>query len=441
MGAGVLIYASFQDWHDNPVKTTIKTLPIKNIKFPKVTVCPPKNTFTDLNYDLRRTENMTLTETSRNDLVHYAVKLVDGQKVFEIMRNLSMFHEENRYYNWYHGYTVVEVPQYIKEKGTNLFDLTTGAASGCVSIKNLDQIFGSKTGDINLKMKVYLPKTFISMSGSNDIKLNLEIVRNKVKEMNESFIIGNTVQAYNHVSHVIKNVTQLSRGWRSLDVFYYASLDYKLAFNNEHMHHDKRSGITIKWYYTGPRLESAEAGWYEYYRRKMYENTDFNKEFRKFVNIFLIHQNIDNNWKNVIEISANMSEISDCGEGGLFLPEIVQKNLQLLQNILGCNTTDEFRLNITNDILNTAAEMFVYLNHCPHGGNKDWIQFYKNLFKIHEPDVILMTLNRLIKTSQRDTAKKILEYLEVDWNLKFRNITSRSASDKNLSLSVASTLR
>ena len=28
-GAGVLIYFSFQDWNDNPIKTTIETLPIK----------------------------------------------------------------------------------------------------------------------------------------------------------------------------------------------------------------------------------------------------------------------------------------------------------------------------------------------------------------------------------------------------------------------------
>ena len=51
-GAGVMIYNSFQSWNDSPIKTTIETLPITEITFPKVTVCPPKNTYTDLNYDL-----------------------------------------------------------------------------------------------------------------------------------------------------------------------------------------------------------------------------------------------------------------------------------------------------------------------------------------------------------------------------------------------------
>ena len=50
-GAGVLIYQSFSAWDESPVNTIIETRPITEITFPKVTVCPPKNTFTDLNYD------------------------------------------------------------------------------------------------------------------------------------------------------------------------------------------------------------------------------------------------------------------------------------------------------------------------------------------------------------------------------------------------------
>ena len=60
IGAGYLIYQSFQSWNESPVKTTIESHPIAEITFPKLTVCPPKNTYTDLNYDLMMTENMTL---------------------------------------------------------------------------------------------------------------------------------------------------------------------------------------------------------------------------------------------------------------------------------------------------------------------------------------------------------------------------------------------
>ena len=55
VGASLLIRASFQSWAESPVKTTIKTLPISDITLPKLTVCPPRNTFTDLNYDIMKT--------------------------------------------------------------------------------------------------------------------------------------------------------------------------------------------------------------------------------------------------------------------------------------------------------------------------------------------------------------------------------------------------
>ena len=61
VGASLLIKESFDSWSESPIKTTVETLPISDITLPKVTVCPPKNTFTDLNYDLMMTENITFT--------------------------------------------------------------------------------------------------------------------------------------------------------------------------------------------------------------------------------------------------------------------------------------------------------------------------------------------------------------------------------------------
>ena len=44
--AGYLIHESFKSWEESPVKTTIETLPISEMTWPNVTVCPPENTFT-----------------------------------------------------------------------------------------------------------------------------------------------------------------------------------------------------------------------------------------------------------------------------------------------------------------------------------------------------------------------------------------------------------
>ena len=51
-----MIQQSFQSWSDSPIKTTIETLPISAIKSPKIIVCPPPDTYTNLNPDVVETE-------------------------------------------------------------------------------------------------------------------------------------------------------------------------------------------------------------------------------------------------------------------------------------------------------------------------------------------------------------------------------------------------
>ena len=85
-GSGALIYKSFQSWADSPVKTTIETKPITNITFPKVTVCPPKNTLTYLNYDLIRAENMTLDNDTRDELSKYAMEIIHDDLYHSIIK-------------------------------------------------------------------------------------------------------------------------------------------------------------------------------------------------------------------------------------------------------------------------------------------------------------------------------------------------------------------
>ena len=79
--AGYLIQQSFQSWAESPVKTTVETLPISEITFPKITVCPPRNTFTDLNYDLMAIENDTLDIEIGNNAVEYVYDYLTGMTI------------------------------------------------------------------------------------------------------------------------------------------------------------------------------------------------------------------------------------------------------------------------------------------------------------------------------------------------------------------------
>ena len=88
-GAGILIYRSFESWNESPVKTTIETHPIAEITFPKVTVCPPKNTNTDLNYDLMMTKNKTLNDDIRHEMEKYALDMLYDHIYDTVLESVS----------------------------------------------------------------------------------------------------------------------------------------------------------------------------------------------------------------------------------------------------------------------------------------------------------------------------------------------------------------
>ena len=93
IAAFLLINQAFQSWSESPISTNIDMLPITDFKFPKVTVCPPKNTFTNLNYDLVKAENMSLSNETRKGLVEYAFTLLHEPLFEKILENLEFVHE------------------------------------------------------------------------------------------------------------------------------------------------------------------------------------------------------------------------------------------------------------------------------------------------------------------------------------------------------------
>ena len=109
------------------------------MKFPEVTVCPPRNTFTDLNYDLMIAEKIILNDNMRYEMLEYVLQLIEADEILN--NNLTKMAEDNRYYNWYHGFTDIELPFFYTSSYDNVpsrlkYYLYTSATSGGV-------VFGS----------------------------------------------------------------------------------------------------------------------------------------------------------------------------------------------------------------------------------------------------------------------------------------------------------
>ena len=190
--AGVLIYNSFKSWDESPFKTTIESMPITKITFPKVTVCPPKNTFTDLNYGLMMTKNMILDNNTRDQLTDYADELLYDQLYDIAMNNLSKLEVKDRYYNWYHGYTELELPYIYTYYRRIDYKLKTSATSGNISTKHFGENYNADKVETKLfyKVAVYPPN---SVKNNSSLTLHTKVEKISLKYLSsgeDRFQIG-----------------------------------------------------------------------------------------------------------------------------------------------------------------------------------------------------------------------------------------------------------
>ena len=91
--ATIMISSAFKNWEDSPIKTNIETLPISQLNFPRITVCPPKNSYTSLNIDIVESEKKTLDNKTRVKLYEEILERVDEKQMNRIFSNFSLMNE------------------------------------------------------------------------------------------------------------------------------------------------------------------------------------------------------------------------------------------------------------------------------------------------------------------------------------------------------------
>ena len=130
----------------------------------------------------------------------------------------------------------------------------------------------------------------------------------------------------------------------------------------------------------------------------------------RFANIFKLNNvNVDYilNAVKIIKSETFLSLSCDDSlkqrEIGGFLP-LLSKNDTLSQVLaveenLGIESSEQIIETLTKKELQTAANMFLYLNTCPDLSFKFWFSFYKDLFLTQSFDQIILTLNRMMKAT------------------------------------------
>ena len=274
LGAGFLIKKSFDSWSESPVKTTIETIPISELKFPKVTVCPPRNTLTDLNYDLMMIENFTLTEKNRDEIFKYALEVFNEDSFFHAYYNWTKLHEVDRFYNWYHGYTEI-LGSFWGRYGLEI-KVNTWANSGVVTSQNYGQkmepnlverklyfqvfVFSPKSATLNKNVTLHLKVDKVTMTNlafGNKDKVYMEGFEGQLDDDKTTFYANFTPpqKAPNKSRRI-----SLTRNLRSEEV--------------DKQRLDQMPGFRVSWWYTGTEEVTPEDTF-------TYKNIEYNRHFTR----------------------------------------------------------------------------------------------------------------------------------------------------------------
>ena len=144
-GACFMIYTSFQSWKDNPIATTIETKPMSEIKFPRVIVCPPKDTYTNLNVDLNKAEKITLDKDTRKAFLDYALEVLQKYYFNQKMSEMKKVQEKKRFFNWYNGFSEICFPDifdkncFVVEEDQIYNKMSTSALTGSITLENFEE--------------------------------------------------------------------------------------------------------------------------------------------------------------------------------------------------------------------------------------------------------------------------------------------------------------
>ena len=139
-------------------------------------------------------ENKTLDNDTRSELTQYAVGLIQDQVYQDVMQNISLIEEENRYYNWYMGYTQIVPPFWGQSTCSQKdcseqkfrYDLMTTATHGNISTKYFrDRLDINKIEkDFRFRVSITPPEKHVD---NKNVTLFVKVEKNLLKGFDSLF--------------------------------------------------------------------------------------------------------------------------------------------------------------------------------------------------------------------------------------------------------------
>ena len=244
--AGILISESFKNWADNPVSTTLDTLPISKLKYPRITVCPPKDTFTHLNYYFTVESNTTFHRNIRKDLTEYAKELLKDHLYATILSDSRKLQDKDRYYNWYHGYAQISslwsclVADCHSSQGKKKYKVQSFAKQGSIFTEFYGEDFNSSKVETNIAYYVNVAPSYHLYKKTHNLTLHWKIESVRINKVGQETFKENgkiTKFGTSWKNKTGEKKTEFRRSVSSKDLMT-LSLDHMPGFN-------------ISWYFEG----------------------------------------------------------------------------------------------------------------------------------------------------------------------------------------------
>ena len=247
--ASVLIYESFHNWDLSPVSTTLETVPISEIPFPNVTVCPPKKSGLGLNYDIVQAEKVQIKNETRNELFQIAIEVIGDAEHVEIMSNLSKVKEQNKYLNWYLGFTKIQYPTYNQYNNPKVtYNVETSATDGNLT----SQYFGTKFDSneiesLEIKIKIYVPD---SMKGNENVSLTFDLARSEMKNLIDDNDEDSIQTNIGYTKNTNENFSKTVNGPIPSGGYYYFKNKRKVSVETvKNSNQNSMPGFSLRWNY------------------------------------------------------------------------------------------------------------------------------------------------------------------------------------------------
>ena len=157
--------------------------------------------------------NLTIDNERKQELIDTESAKIHDSYIYKILKNLSKIEEENKFYNWYHGYTRIFKGLPVWESDRQNYNIFTSATSG--SIKT--QYYGYQYDPEKIEKKLFYRVTLYApfwIVGNPDYTLTLEIEKVSMRVPPDVMILqyGLSISKFDIENKlVVVNITKPSR--------------------------------------------------------------------------------------------------------------------------------------------------------------------------------------------------------------------------------------